>query len=428
MSNKNKILIPSYLESFSSPGVNALVESGAYQKILPTNSISEGAPIEFHIPSLNQCVIALSDTTLVTKFRILDKENKTTDVFTVEDDKFYGICNSFLTTMWSDVSIDLNNVHIIDYNSLFPFVAHFENLFSDANLKKVEMAVRGFVDESAASASDRTSAAFIKRAALTSGSKVCTLVGPLNSSFFMERKTLPANTSLQIKLTPASNKFALMSKTECKLDIISVELLVKYLKLETSLIISHLEYMKNNNFLMQFISTKPKMLLIPSGIQSINFPNIFNGVLPSRLIFTLIAQKNAVGDYENSPLDFNHFGLKSFKLTINNKIIPSTKLDFSFSEPQDYFELYYFSHKNLKLTERSSYIDVQKYEKGQFFIACDLTADGTGNSHLNVKETGVINLSLDFNTNLKQVVNLLLIPTYPSTLNITKEGQSYIEI
>lgn len=426
MSKKHQtLLIPSYLEFFDHSGVNLCVENSFYTSVLPLSSISYSSPIEFHVPALQQCLISPSDTVLKVKFQVLDKDGKVAVKFTADADGFFTVTNSTLSSLFSDVYTYINSTLVSSYNGLYSYTSHLQNILSDSNEKNTDFVTRLYCEDVAGTVSSLAEAGPVFRSQFVAESAVCTLCGPIQSGIFMEKKILPPNANLQIKLIPNKSSFVIMSKTEYTVKLISAELKVKYLKVDPSLLISSLELMNEKHFSLKFIQTVPKTQIIPSGVSKITFPNIITGKLPSLLLFTLVSNADFNGKFSTSPLDMKPFGLGNFKVSVNNQLFPSPQISFT---TKDFMEIYHYTINNItKLSGRSINLDHKRWASGFFFMCVDLSFDGSPTSHTNPVQTGCMNIDLEFGKATTEILTLITVATYPSELQISKSGEVIIE-
>jgi len=420
------LVVPNYLNFYETDKVNLCVENSFYSKILPSTAVSYTSPIEFFIPNINQCLISVHNTLLNVSFRVVDNEGKTTSAFVESSDQFYSVCNSTLSSLWSDVFCSINGQLVSNFNGNFAFLAHLDNFLSAATLKEAEFVTRLYKEDAASTVSSITESGSIFRSSFVNGSKICNLTGPLQIPLFSQAKLLPSNANLHIKLIPNKSNFVVMSKTtEYKIELMSVSLSVKYLKIDSNLLISSTQMMENVPYSCRYQNIIPKTLIIPSGVTSISLPNVIQGQLPSSLIFTLVSNSDYAGKISTSPLNFQNFNLSNFKITLNEKVFPSPQIDFSFKD-SNYLELYYYSIKNAGLLERPANIDYKRFKDGYFFIANNLTFD-EGNGFINPTQNGVLNIDLQFADKTTEIITLLVFASFPSKLLINKEGTVSIE-
>jgi hypothetical protein len=427
MEKKNpSFIIPSYLELFERNGVNLCVENAFYTSVLPVSSISFTSPVEFQIPALQQCLISPSDTVLKVKFQILAKDGKAVAEIETDAAGFYSVANSTLSSLFSDVYTSVNSTLISSYNGLYSYSSHIQNILSDPVERSTDYVSRLYCDDPAGTISTAAETGGIYRAQHVKASATCTLCGPIQSGIFMEKKLLPPNANIQVKLIPNKSTFVIMSDgVEYQLKLLSAELKVKYFKIESNFLVNSLELMNEKHFSMNFIQTIPKTQIIPSGVSKISFPNIMTGKMPSLVMFTLVSNEDFNGSIKTSPLNFQPNGLSSFKISVNNQIYPSPQITFSST---DMLELYHYTIDNItRMNGRSVGLDHKRYGDGFFFVCADLTHDGTPNSHTNPLQTGCMNIDLEFSKATTKILTLIVLGTYPSELQITKSGEVMVD-
>jgi hypothetical protein len=416
---------PSYLDFFSETPKNFDVENGFVSKILPLTSVaSNNSVIEFLVPSLSQCLISPSDTQYVIRLKITAADGKAiAEVKPETGETFYTILNSAASSIISDMQILINGQHVGSSNSLYPFVGHIHNLLSNINEKRNEFISRGFIEESEDDGKTVNSTAGVLRYGLVSTSKEAVFIGDICNGIFQEKQLLAPNVTLGVRMFPSKSSFFIFSKnTTYKVEIISAHLEVKYLKLDSHLLIKTIERMKIQPYVLHHLNIKPKNIVLSSGISTITLPNILTGVMPVKLLFTFISNKSLLGTYETNPLYFQPYKLSSYLIKINEKNYPSNRLNYSFADNGNYTELYHHVMKNLAESgSTSTGIGSKFFASGGFFVIENLLHDA-GNPFVSPPQSGSMTLELEFSGSLSEAVSLILLPVYASTLTIDVNG------
>jgi hypothetical protein len=419
---------PAYLDFFSSVPKNFDVENGFVSKILPLTSIaSNNSVIEFLAPNLNQCLISPSDTQYVIKLKVTAADGKDLAEITAETaDKFFTILNSAASSIISDMQILINGQHVGSANNLYPFVGHVQNLLSNVIEKRNEFIARGFVEEAQDDANTINSAPGVLRYGLVSTSKEAVFIGKICNGIFQERQLLAPNVTLGVRMFPSKDSFFIYSKNKTyKVHISSAHLEVKYLKIDSQIMIKTIERMKTQSYVLHHLNIKPKNIVLPTGISSITLPNIVTGVMPVKLIFTLISNKSLLGTYDTNPLNFQPYKLSSYAIRINEKTYPSNRLTYSFAS--NYMELYNHVMNNLAESGcAGTGIGSKFFSSGGFFVLENLLHDA-GNPFVSPPQSGSMTLELEFSTSLTEAVSLILLPVYASTLSIDVHGNVQLE-
>jgi hypothetical protein len=416
---------PSYLDFFSETPKNFDVENGFVSKILPLTSVaSNNSVIEFLVPSLSQCLISPSDTQYVIRLKITASDGKDlAEIAAEKADAFFTILNSAASSIISDMQILINGQHVGSSNSLYPFVGHVHNLLSNITEKRYEFLSRGFLEEAADDGKTVNSSPGVLRYGLVNTSKEAVFIGGICNGIFQEKQLLAPNVTLGVRMFPSKSSFFIFSKnTTYKVEIISAHLEVKYLKLDSQLLIKTIERMKIQPYLLHHLNIKPKNIVLSSGISTITLPNILTGVMPVKLLFTFISNKSLLGTYDTNPLNFQPYTLSSYMIKINEKNYPSNRLNYSFAANGNYIELYNHVMKNLAESgSTSTGIGSKFFASGGFFVIENLLHDA-GNPFVSPPQSGSMTLELEFSTSLTEAVSLILLPVYASTLSIDVHG------
>jgi hypothetical protein len=124
-----------------------------------------------------------------------------------------------------------------------------------------------------------------------------------------------------------------------------------------------------------------KTLAIPANVQTIEFPNVYNGQIPERLVFFIVEDAALVGDYKKNPFHFKHHSINNLVLYLNGETIPGRPLRPDFTNGL-YGECYRGLMETLRKQQMPDTIEVSynDFSQGYALFCFDLTADHTGGS------------------------------------------------
>jgi hypothetical protein len=420
---------PDYANFFEDFPKNNIVEDGFISKILPLTAISSNnSVVEFLIPPLNQCLISPKDIRYVVKFKIVAGDGGNLAEIAEEKDEYFTILNSAASSIFSDIHIMINGQNICSSNNLYPLVGQLQNLISDLNRKRVDFVSRGFTPESGGDAKTINSTPAVIRNKFVAKSKEATFIGNIVNGIFQENQLLPPQTTLGMRMFPSKSGFFIFSKNKTyKMQITSLHLEVKYLKMDSGFLMSTVETMKRQPYVLRHLSIKPKTIVLSSGINNITLANILTGTMPIKLFFTFISNKSLLGTFETNPLNFQPYKLSSYLIRINERCYPSTKLDYSFETGKNYVELYDHFLQNVNLSGGGSVgIDLEQFGSGAFLALENLLYDD-GHPFLTQPQSGSMSLELEFSSALTEAVSLVLFPVYAATLSIDFQGRATLK-
>ncbi len=279
------------------------VNKANWLDIHPMNSVESIGPINFHIPSADECYYDLNDTVLYLKCRVdgLDKNVDSTEV---------GPVNLLLSSLFSDVEVSLNSKQVDGNDFLYPYKSYIANLLNnDTSMKKTQLYASGFVKDEAGKFDEATNSAHLIRAKWINRGASFELMGPLNIAFFHQSKYLIPKVHVNIKLTRAKQTFYMMNFGNTKIDfkITSTILYVRRCFVTPSIVKAHEDGLKFRNALYPIQKSVISNYTIAKGSSSDN-RELLNGVDVPKLV--VIGMVHLMGI------------LKRIHLTLNISIYP----------------------------------------------------------------------------------------------------------
>jgi hypothetical protein len=113
---------------------------------------------------------------------------------------------------------------------------------------------------------------------------------------------------------------------------LDAELIVRRIKAEPKILLAHNETVSKGYFARyNLTSVELKTFTFSKGPQSLSINNAVLGVMPKRLVFTMVKNTDFLGSIETNPFYFRHFDLTSFTLFVNGRQIPSESLSLDMS-------------------------------------------------------------------------------------------------
>ncbi|KAK3702157.1 hypothetical protein QZH41_005460, partial [Actinostola sp. cb2023] len=233
--------------------------------------------------------------------------------------------------------------------------------------------------------------------------------------------------NVTIKLTPNTPAFTLMSgetNPNYKIVIQNAVLKVRTVKVSPVLQLQHLnELKKGANAKYPIRRVDCKTYTIPSGNPSIHKSDLFNGLVPKRVVLAMVDSDSFNGSYIKNPFDFKLNQANSVTLTIDGEMIPFQPITLKLAQTKEtnFMEAYQSLFSGTGRLFADSGIDIGRgdYNKGYGILAFDLTPDLCGSSdHFNQKQKGNVSLEIQFTTGLPNAVNLIDYGEFESIVEI----------
>ncbi len=257
---------------------------------------------------------------------------------------------------------------------------------------------------------DDSNAGYKKRKSVIAKSKVFELCDRLKLDICHFDRYMLNNTNFVVSLTRARDSFSLFaSKGNPTVKILDASFYVRKQNLFPSIILSHQKLLESgNNARYSYKSTNIKFFSIPNGNQSFTEENLFQGVLPSRIIIGLVNGSGFAGNYTANPYRFESFDLNFISVTVNNIPIPIKALNVDFAKNLSLLP-YYLLFPNIGISSKDSGIIIQRdeFEFGNCLFAFDFEPMDNC-SALALEKTGTVRLELQFSKALTTSINCVV--------------------
>ena len=158
-----------------------------------------------------------------------------------------------------------------------------------------------------------------------------------------------------------------------------------------------------------------------NGVQSINMNNVASGVLPQRIVLSMVANAAVNGSTTLNPFNFQNFGLRECNVVLNGSTVNGKSLTFDFENSIDadgYWSLFQSTgkmHHNI-----GSVIARKDYKDGYAIFVFDLSSSLCDGEHIDPDKSGDLSIGLTFKQNLTTPITVLLYLEYNSIVEITK--------
>ena len=383
--------------------------------------------LEFSIPADNETYIDL-DIKLYVKGKIINSDGKDLD-----NTDFTAGTNNFLHSLFRQCSITLNGVNITPSSDLYNYRAYLETLLTygtDAANTHLTTAywyldTGDVIAANDPNAADAKNKGFVERWNRQKQSKVTELYGRLHSDLCNVPQFLLPGVRLHVKLTKAKDDFFLMnanadSKTVFK--FLDAELVVRRIRPSPKIALAHYEVLSKGFFARYNVTrVELKTFTLSSGPRAVSINNAVLGVLPKRLLFTMVKNTDFLGSRNTNPYNFRHYDLTNFALYVNGRQIPSEGLTLNMGHEKTsvcgYATLFegsgiHHSNSGLQITH-------DMYINGFFMLLYDLTPDmAASEGHTSSPASGDIRIDLKFGTALPEAITCLLYLEYDNSVRI----------
>lgn len=439
-------VMKSELELFSIFPTQTSIEETRYAHYYPTTSLDRGGPITFNIPPTEREYIDPRKVFLYMKIRILDESGDAPPAVvraghdeTIPDNSFVYPINYFHATCFKTVDVYMNNKNVSANDTLYGYRAYFEALLSHSKATKHEQLRMGMYYQDkkpmndvsinlSKTDNDRSkNSGAVWRFLRTQFGKPFETIGRIHSEIFSQDKLLMGNVDLSIKFHRADQKFCLMARAADARYTISIDKALLYVcqkRISPSIREAHQLALQSKNIKYPVRKVLMKFFTRSANRSDISEPNLVNGVLPRKIVFTLVDSEGFSGSLTKNPLNLEHFDLSSIALRKNGENIPFQEIEMNHEENcaiQGYMSLLEGTGHLFK----EGSLDIQPFKDFThgFTIYClDISQAHDSGKSFNLIEQGNISLELKLAKTSTKSITIITYHEYDSLIEIDKDG------
>ena len=447
----------SELDLFSVPPIQSVVESGIWDTATLNSSEKSEGVIEFKYESVDYVDLSETLMVLVCSIRQKNKEGNTSP-YLKDDSEAVGPVNNFMHSLFSQITVSLNNKIVENTNGYYPYRSYIENTLNynvdaknshlrsclyikdDSNKMNVfnTTATRTVTKkennvEVKTEEPQEINSGWVNRRQVFITSKDVQLCGALNLSVFNTNKYLLPNIPITVTLTRSKNDFCLMgnkNNIDYMVSIDKCKLFFRKVKIAPSIIDLHLKALHEGNSAKYPIRRISNLALtIKSGSIKSDELQLTSGKIPRRVIVGLVDHAGFSGRFSENPFFFQNFGLTNLTLYVNGVPHPNANgMDFDF-ENDNYMIGYHGLHKSLHrgVWENGCAISYFEYKNANTFFVFNLTPDLCDFDHFNYPQNGILKLGYTFANELTKTVSLICYFEYDDIIEINKTREVYID-
>ena len=405
------------LDLFSPPVVQKMVEREYTMEYRPVTQLSDDTPIIFDITEQKH-FLDLYNSQLYVKMKILKKDNTA-----IMADKKVAPVNNVLHSLFEKISVYIEGKEITTSNKDYPYKAMFSTLLAyQKGAKESQLQAQGYFKDDSDDADQITgNVGANKRQKMFEKSNSVELQGPLYEDIFMQKRFLPNNLRLTIKLDRTSQEFFLLNLEPTgsyKIHLEDVIFKARMVELYPPVQYAIAKKMENKPALFPYTRREIRVDNLPMGFTSGTFDNIFPNQLPSRILITFVSSENYNGHKKKNPYILTNFGLTRISLSVNNNTIASYTPSFDSKQGTGVAPCYLSLYETFRELGNDFGNDITLFD---YVHSCTMYAFNIKPSYDCTYEPdhGHVRLSIHFKQPLTEAVCLLVHAETPCLMEIT---------
>lgn len=384
------------LNLFAPPTYQNELFGSEYITIRPDATIGDSGPIDFIIKG-NKEYLDLRETTLNLEVKVVNADG--TNILPAVDKDDVAIINNAMHSMFSDVSLYLNDKLVDGGDDLYHLKAYMSTVFKySEKAQKNQLFSIGFIKDDPYSMDSVKASAFLKRKVWTQNGTIKQFYGKLQGSIFEQERAIPPGVDVRIKFERAKDSLALLSTIPSgkpRIEIVKATLNVLQVKVHPSILQEQMTRLAHNTPMIYPVNRVEMHIesLKEKTIGDVK-DNLFHGKVPKYIVMAMTSTAAFYGDYTKNPFNFKHYNMESLHLTRDGENIMFEKMEFSFKNEKvlkEYMSLY--QSNNMLGKNASLPITFEEFQHGYTHFQWNLSDDRQGK---NASPAQTANLCLTF--------------------------------
>ena len=335
-----------------------------------------------------------------------------------------GLVNTPLHSIFRQVDVTFQQTPLSHSGNNYPYKAYIDTILkTNENVQKGELTSQLFYKDVGPDTDDAKTgpnSGLFNRSLATKGGKVVDLEGSLLIDVFQQPKLLLNGVSIGIKLWPSLDSFRLITdtiKADLKVQIVDASFRLCVQRIDGGLMMAHEKMIKMEPAIYPYLKSDIKTTSIASGQYSFSVDDVFQGLVPCKLIVGLVSSAAYMGDYRKNPFYFRDYDCSSVGFYVDGQSYPSQPLRPNYEANQ-----YIDSYRTLTTFRKDVNIDRYDYTEGYCLYVLEVDPYYS----FNIKRKGHCRLEMKFAKPLPESVTLILYATFPEILHIDASRSVYV--
>ena len=407
------------LNLFTKTPSDTSLKSKEWIEYKPTNQINDTSAINFSITAQSSAYVDLKSSVLNVKLRLTNGDGTPMNEAIVA-----GLVNTPLHSIFRQVDVTFQQTPLSHSGNNYPYKAYIDTILkTNENVQKGELTSQLFYKDVGPDTDDAKTgpnSGLFNRSLATKGGKVVDLEGSLLIDVFQQPKLLLNGVSIGIKLWPSLDSFRLITdtiKADLKVQIVDASFRLCVQRIDGGLMMAHEKMIKMEPAIYPYLKSDIKTTSIASGQYSFSVDDVFQGLVPCKLIVGLVSSAAYMGDYRKNPFYFRDYDCSSVGFYMDGQSYPSQPLRPNYEANQ-----YIDSYRTLTTFRKDVNIDRYDYTEGYCLYVLEVDPYYS----FNIKRKGHCRLEMKFAKPLPESVTLILYATFPEILHIDASRSVYV--
>ena len=325
---------------FHTPPRDDLVQGMEWIEYRPVGQLNSEGALEFNVSGNGARYMDLMNTRLKVKFRILQADGQVIPPAIIEgkptpDAAKVGPVNLFLQSLWRQVDVSVQQQLVSpNIGTHYAYKAYMETLLNygrDAKESQLQASLY-MKDQGDVKSNDPvsgTNSGLILRSIYTEQSKVVDLEGSIYIDICQQNRYMLNGVEVGFKFWPTSTPFKLMSANPAanyKIDIQEALLKVCFVEMTPNALLAHSKVLQQQPAKYFYDKTEMKSFAVAKGAFGCTLEDVFQGIVPKKLVVGMVASEAFMGDYKRNPFEFKHMDCQFIGFYVDGKSTPMEAL------------------------------------------------------------------------------------------------------
>ena len=405
---------------FSVPATDTSLDQIIYKDFNPTSQVSPDSNICFSYSGSTNLYMDLKRSSILVKAKILDDEGKAVTEQPVT------LANLGLVSCFKQCDLALNQKIIstnIATNYAYKGMIDTLTKFSSGPKETVLQNSMFFKDSASANSKNVCSpdynTGFTDRQRHTRNGQIITMVGGIMTDVCQMDRYILNGVNIDITLYQSGDSFRLLAADgkKYRLHIIDCQLRLCLVKLNTGIILAHSKQLEKRNALYPYLNSDLRVFNISKGAYQFRIDDIFNNLIPSRLIIAMVSSEAYSGAFAHSPYYFQSFNCRRINFGVDGESRPCPPIQINSNDCVQAYRTLFENVGNLSSKEGC---DISQFEYMGGNFLCIFDVDSHHGDYLNMKRTGHTSLEIDFSVPTPENVSIICYGSFPSMFQIDK--------
>ena len=254
------------------------------------------------------------------------------------------------------------------------------------------------------------------------------LSGRIFSDIFSIDKLLLSHIDVRIKLIQSKDNFVLISPDQenYKIHLKSAILRVRKVTPTAAVQLSHDKLLLHTPARYHYLQSEVNFLQLPRGHRTFTRDNICSNNLPRTILLGVIDDRGLNGHYQFNPYEFLLYSLNEVKISVDGIGLPGSSVELDHPDSLSGYNTLFASSIERLFANNSVPFGRKGLKGGYGLFLFDVAADAC-QEHLSPQSRGTVKVDLSFSNALDSNLNLMVLSTYDSFLQVNHNRQCFIE-